>query len=465
MKKIASILVFAILSVTLSAQDISGAWKGVLSVGAMQLHIVFNVTKTDAGYSATMDSPDQGAYGIPVTTTSFENNVLKFEAPNLGIQYEGTLDLSQSISGNFRQSGQTFPLTLSRQKQEEKIQRPQEPVKPYPYLSEDIVFENKKDTIQLAGTLTLPKGAGVFPAVVLISGSGPQNRDEELMGHKPFLVWSDFLTRNGIAVLRFDDRGTAASKGNFKTATTPDFVSDVEAAVQYLKTRKEIDKKKIGLIGHSEGGIIAPMVAAGCKDVSYIVLLAGTGVPGNEILLLQQELIGRANGISEADLQKSQQINKGAFDIIIRTKDTEKRKVDLNNYLKKAFEQDTTLEIPQGITKDELISKQVSQLTSPWMVYFITHDPAPVLQKVKCAVLAVNGDKDLQVPAQVNLEAIKKALDKGGNKKVTTKIFPGLNHLFQECKTGSPSEYAGIEQTISPAVLNEVTQWIVKQTK
>ncbi len=465
MKKIASILVFAMLSVTLSAQDISGAWKGVLSVGAMQLHIVFNVTKTYAGYSATMDSPDQGAYGIPVTTTSFENNVLKFEAPNLGIQYEGTLDLSQSISGNFRQSGQTFPLTLSSQKQEEKIQRPQEPVKPYPYLSEDIVFENKKDTIQLAGTLTLPKGAGVFPAVVLISGSGPQNRDEELMGHKPFLVWSDFLTRNGIAVLRFDDRGTAASKGNFKTATTPDFVSDVEAAVQYLKTRKEIDKKKIGLIGHSEGGIIAPMVAAGCKDVSYIVLLAGTGVPGNEILLLQQELIGRANGISEADLQKSQQINKGAFDIIIRTKDTEKRKVDLNNYLKQAFEQDTTLEIPQGITKDELISKQVSQLTSPWMVYFITHDPAPVLQKVKCAVLAVNGDKDLQVPAQVNLEAIKKALDKGGNKKVTTKIFPGLNHLFQECKTGSPSEYAAIEQTISPAVLNEVTQWIVKQTK
>ena len=207
------------------------------------------------------------------------------------------------------------------------------------------------------------------------------------------------------------------------------------------------------------------MVAAGSKDISFIVLLAGTGVPGNEILLLQQELIGRANGMSETDLQKSKQLNKGAFDIIIQTTDSDKRKAELNNYLLQAFEQDTTLEIPQGMSKDELVSNQVSQLTSPWMVYFITHDPAPVLQKVKCAVLAVNGDKDLQVPAQVNLDAIKKALEKGGNKKVTTKVFPGLNHLFQECKTGSPSEYASIEQTISPAVLEEVTQWIGKQTK
>ena len=466
MKRFTAVLVLAILSLSLSGQDISGAWNGILSVGAMQLRIVFNITKTDAGYSATMDSPDQGAFGIPVATTSFQNKVLKIEAPNLGIQYEGTLDSSQSISGNFRQAGQSLPLTLSRQKQEKaKILRPQEPVNPYPYLSEDVFFENKKDTIQLAGTLTLPRGEGVFPAVVLISGSGPQNRDEELMGHKPFLVWSDFLTRHGIAVLRFDDRGTAASKGNFKTATTPDFASDVEAAVQYLKTRKEIDKKKIGLIGHSEGGIIAPMVAAGCKDISFIVMLAGTGVPGNEILLLQQELIGRANGISEADLLKSKQINKGAFDILINTPDAGKQKTALTAYIKQAFDQDTTFEVPQGMTRDEFINVQVSQLTSPWMVYFITHDPAPVLQKVKCPVLAVNGDKDLQVPAQVNLEAIKKALEKGRNKKVTTKIYPGLNHLFQECKTGSPSEYALIEQTISPVVLDEVTQWIAKQTK
>ncbi len=466
MKKLTSVAFFLVLAISLSGQDISGQWNGVLKVGAMQLRIVFNVTKTDAGYSSTMDSPDQGAYCIPVSTTTFENMVLKFEAPNLGIQYEGTLDKSNEISGNFRQSGQSFPLILSRQEHEkETVLRPQEPVKPYPYVVEDIVFENKKDTIQLAGTLTLPKQTGSFPAVVLISGSGPQNRDEELMGHKPFLVWADYLTRNGIAVLRFDDRGTAASKGNFKTAITPDFASDVEAAVQYLKTRKEIDKKKIGLIGHSEGGIIAPMVAAGSKDISFIVLLAGTGVPGNEILLLQQELIGRANGASEAELLKSKLMNKGAFDIIINTVDNSKRKADLSTYLNQVYEQDTTLEIPQGMTKDELISKQVSQLTSPWMVYFITHDPAPVLQKVKCAVLAVNGDKDLQVPAQVNLDAIKKALEKGGNKKVTTRVFPGLNHLFQECKTGSPSEYAGIEQTISPVVLEEVTQWIVKQTK
>jgi len=466
MKKITLVLAFLCVSVVSFGQDIAGQWNGILSVGAMKLRIVFNVTKTTSGYSATMDSPDQGAYGIPVATTTFVDNVLKIGAPELGIQYEGTLDQSNVISGQFKQAGQSFPLTLSREKKEKEIiVRPQEPAKPYPYVSEDVVFENKKDAIQLAGTLTYPKEPGRFPAVILISGSGPQNRDEELMGHKPFLVWADYLTRKGIAVLRFDDRGTAASKGNFKTAITPDFASDVEAAVQYLKTRTEIDMKKIGLIGHSEGGIIAPLVAAGTKDVKFIVLLAGTGIPGSEILLLQQELIGRANGVSEAELHKANLVNKGVFDIIAKSDDAGKLKTDLAAYIQQEYGRDTSLRIPEGITQAEFIDAQVSQLTSPWMVYFIKHDPAPVLQKVKCAVLAVNGDKDLQVPAQVNLVAIRAALEKGGNKNVTTKVFPGLNHLFQECKTGSPAEYAVIEQTISPAVLDEVSKWILKQIK
>jgi len=466
MKKITLVFVFLCVSVVLFGQDIAGQWNGILSVGAMQLRIVFNVTKTASGYSATMDSPDQGAYGIPVATTTFVDNVMKIGAPNLGIQYEGALDQSNVISGQFKQAGQSFPLTLSREKKEKEIiERPQEPAKPYPYISEDVVFGNKKDAIQLAGTLTYPKEPGSFPAVILISGSGPQNRDEELMGHKPFLIWADYLTRKGFAVLRFDDRGTAASKGNFKTATTPDFASDVEAAVQYLKTRSEIDKKKIGLIGHSEGGIIAPMVAAGTKDVKFIVLLAGTGIPGGEILLLQQELIGRANGVSEAELHKANLVNKGVFDIITKSDDAGKLKTDLAAYIQQEYGRDTSLRIPEGITQAEFIDAQVSQLTSPWMVYFIKHDPAPVLQKVNCAVLAVNGNKDLQVPAQVNLDAIGAALEKGGNKNVTTKVFPGLNHLFQECKTGSPAEYAVIEQTISPAVLDEVSKWILKQIK
>ena len=278
------------------------------------MRVVFNIVKTDKGYSSTMDSPDQGAKGIPVTFTNFENSVLKIEISNAKIEYTGTLDKENNFIGNFKQGGQSFPMNLSKEKVEkEKFVRPQEPTKPYPYYSEDVIFENKKDKITLAGTLTLPTKEGNYPVVVLITGSGPQNRDEELLGHKPFLVLADYLTKNGIAVLRFDDRGIGESQGDFKTATSLDFASDVESAVNYLQTRKEINKKKIGLIGHSEGGIIAPMVAAKSKDIDFIVLLAGTGIPGGELMLLQKELIERASGANEADIQKGQMTNKGSI--------------------------------------------------------------------------------------------------------------------------------------------------------
>jgi uncharacterized protein len=466
MKKIASILILVLTTLTMFGQDIVGQWNGKLEIRGTQLRIVFNISKTESGYSSTMDSPDQGATGIPVTTTSFENKVLKLGISTAGIQYEGTLDSANIFVGTFKQSGLSFPMNLSREKiEKEIIIRPQEPKKPYPYYSEDVVFENKKDAIQLAGTLTLPDKDGNYPAVILISGSGPQNRDEELMGHKPFLVLSDYLTKNGIAVLRFDDRGTFASKGNFKTATSLDFASDVDAAKSYLQSRKEINKKKIGLVGHSEGGIIAPIVAAESNDISFIVLLAGTGIPGGELLLLQQELIGRASGASESDIQKTVSINKGSFDIVTRSTNSETLKADLSSYYKQVLKSDTTTEKPAGMTEDELITKSVNQLTSPWMLYFIKHDPAVTLEKVKCPVLAINGAKDLQVPPKVNLDAIKTALQKGGNKNITTKELPGLNHLFQECKTGSPDEYSKIDQTFSPIALDEITKWILKQVK
>ena len=306
MKRIVTfIFIFGSIS-TIFSQDITGTWNGILKVQGMQLSLVFHINKTENGFSSTMDSPDQKAFGIPVTTTNFENSKLIIAMANPRIEYEGVLGADGNITGTFKQSGQSFPMNLSKEKEEKEIiKRPQEPKKPYSYYTEDVVFENKVENITLAGTLSLPTKEGFFPAVILISGSGAQNRDEELLGHKPFLVIADYLTKNGIAVLRFDDRGTASSKGNFKTATTLDFATDVEAALEFLKTRKEIDQKKIGLIGHSEGGIIAPMVANKSKNVSFIILLAGTGIPGDELLLLQQELIGRASGISDKDLQKS----------------------------------------------------------------------------------------------------------------------------------------------------------------
>jgi len=466
MKKLIIIIFTSLTTLLTYAQDITGQWNGVLKVQGIQLRVVFNINEVENVYSSTMDSPDQGAKGIPVTSTSFENAILKLVVANAGIEYEGVLGKDNIVVGNFKQAGQSFPMSLSKEIiEKEKIIRPQEPTKPYSYYSEDVTFENKKAGLVLAGTLTLPSKNGIFPVVVLISGSGPQNRDEELLGHKPFLILSDYLTKNGIAVLRFDDRGTALSKGDFKTATSVDFSTDVEAGVQYLKTRKEINKSKIGLIGHSEGGIIAPMVASRSNDISFIVLLAGTGIPGDQLLLLQQKLIGKALGISEDDLLKNEITNKKAFEIVTKSTNSEQLKSDLSNYIKQNLKENPNAEIPEGMSEEDFVQLQINQITSPWMQYFIKYDPAPTLEKVKCPVLAINGEKDLQVPPKENLEAIKKALEKGGNKNVTTKELPNLNHLFQECETGSPNEYAIIEQTFSPIALTEILNWIRKHVE
>jgi dienelactone hydrolase len=466
MKRYLFTLLIGLISLISFGQDITGQWNGALKVQGTQLRLVFNVTKTDNGFSSTMDSPDQGAKGIPTTVTSFENSILKITIENANIEYIGTLGNDNIIVGTFKQGGQSFPMNLSKEIiEKEKLVRPQEPTKPYSYYSEDITFENKKAGISLAGTLTLPKKEGVFPVVILISGSGPQNRDEELLGHKPFLVLSDYLTKNGIAVLRYDDRGTALSKGDFKSATSADFASDVESAIAYLKNRKEINKKKIGLIGHSEGGLIAPLVASNSKDVAFIVMLAGTGIQGDKLLLLQQKLIGKASGVSDEDLQKTELINRKAFDIVNKSTTLEQLKTDLTTFILKEMKDNPSAEKPQGITDEEFVKMQVNQIANPWMQYFIKYNPALALSKVKCPVLALNGEKDLQVPAKENLEAIKKALDKGGNKKVTIKEIPNLNHLFQECKTGSPAEYATIEQTFSPKALTEILTWLQEQTK
>lgn len=465
MRIIAIIVWSCLVTLPVFGQDITGSWNGLLKVQGMQLRLVFNITQTDTGLSATMDSPDQGAKGIPVTSVSYENATLKVGIASAKIEYEGVMGQDNMIVGNFKQAGQSFPLNLSKEiVEKETISRPQEPVKPYPYYEEEITFKNEKAGNTLAGTLTLPEKEGVYPAVILITGSGPQNRDEELLGHKPFLVLSDYLTRNGIAVLRFDDRGIGASTGDFKTATSADFATDVEAGVEYLLQRKEIDKKKIGLIGHSEGGIIAPMVAVKSKGVSFIVLMAGTGIQGDQLLLLQATLIGRAAGVSEEDLEKTRAINRGTYDLVIQSKSTEQLNKDLTAYMTAYIEQvlkdDPEQKLPEGTTIEQVVKVQVDGLISPWMQYFIKYDPSIILEKVKCPVLAINGEKDLQVPPKENLEAIKTALAKGGNKKVTAKELPGLNHLFQECTTGSPDEYATIEQTISPVALTTIVEWI-----
>jgi len=446
MKKVTALMITLLVAATAIGQDITGSWYGALKASGTQLRIVFNISKTDNGYRSTMDSPDQGAYGIEANTTTFDQSKLKIEVAKIGLVYTGELK-DTVFTGTLMQGGMTINMVLSKTKIEKVVTvRPQEPKKPYPYRSEEVKFRNETAGIELAGTLTMPTNGAHFPVVVLISGSGPQNRDEELMGHKPFLILSDYLTRNGIAVLRFDDRGTAQSTGNFQTATSDDFATDVEAAIAYLKTRNELNNNQIGLIGHSEGGIIAPLVAAKLKkDVHFIVLMAGTGVPGSQVLLKQQELIARASGLAEAQIEQNRAANAKVFDIITRSENVEKMRADL-----------------AGLIPNQ---SQLDQITSPWMVHFIQYDPVTALRKVSCPVLALNGSLDLQVAPKENLEAIQEALTKSGNKQVTIHEFPGLNHLFQECSTGSPDEYGKIEQTISPKVLDTIAQWILSQTK
>jgi len=451
--KAVALFLAIILSGTFSqAQDITGQWNGLLSVQGMNLRLVFHIKKSGEGYTSTMDSPDQNATGLPVATTTFDGSKISLAAPQLALLYEGEFK-TDSITGTFKQGPLSVSMTLKR------VQRPQEPKPPYLYRSEEVTFENKAAGIVLAGTLTMPATGSNFTTVILITGSGAQNRDEELMGHKPFLVIADYLTRRGIAVLRYDDRGTAQSTGNFATSTTADFAADAESAIAYLKTRKEINKKKIGLIGHSEGGVIAPMIAARSNDVGFMVMLAGSGLRGDALLLLQQELIYRVSSIPETQMEGILKNNAKVMDKVTGASGMVSLQeiIDFMTTLRAEF----AGVVPGGISVDDYIKQYAIRMSSPWMQYFLRHDPAPALEKVKCPVLAVNGSKDLQVPPKANLSAISNALKKGGNNRVTTKEYPNLNHLFQECITGSPAEYAIIEQTFSPDVLKDLVEWIL----
>ena len=454
-------LIFITLLIPSFAQEIIGSWHGSLKVQGIELRLVFNIKKSADGYQSTMDSPDQGAKDLPVSSTAFEGDKLTISMPNMGIEYKATLVKSTELEGTFKQGGQSFPMNMSKKEAEEAIiNKSQEPVPPFSYYSEEVTFTNTIDNVTLSGTLTLPKKKGNFPVVVLISGSGPQNRDSELLGHKPFLVISDYLTKNGIGVLRFDDRGTAKSTGDFSSATSFDFSKDVEAAVNYLLTRKEVNKEQIGLIGHSEGGLIAPMVAARNKSISYLVLLAAPGQNGEELLLTQQELIGKASGISDEELVKSKAINQKIFELIKQASDHEKLKSYIQLILEEGLKNTAESELPKGMKKSEYISLQIAQLTSPWTIFFIKSNPSENLAKVTCPVLALNGEKDLQVAPTENIEDIQKAIKAGSNSELTTKIYPDLNHLFQHATTGSPSEYAAIEETFSEEVMKDVLEWI-----
>lgn len=450
MKNLILLLISMLNIPTSNAQGITGQWNAVVNIQEIQRGKMFDARQAKIDCSAMIHGQDQGPTHFPAANITFSDPKTTSKSSNSTGQHQGKFrgDLLAGIS---KKVGQGIP------------KRPQDPTPPYPYTSEEVTFENLNANVTLSGTLTYPKDGADFPVVILISGSGPQNRDGELFGHKPFLLISDYLTKNGIAVLRYDDRGFGESTGDFPSATSADFATDVESAIAYLKTRKEISKNNIGLVGHSEGGLIAPMVASKSKDVSFIVLLAGPGLPGYDIILRQTELIKRADGIDESTLQTELAFIKDILDGITNRNDSNEAEPTLKDSIQKQMTPQSG-QLSEEMNTVDMI-KYLVTYTTPWVHFFSNYDPSTSLANVRCPVLAINGEKDLQVPPKENLTAIENALIKGGNKNVTIKEFTSLNHLFQEAQTGSPAEYSSIEQTFSPAALEEIRKWIKKQLK
>lgn len=445
---------------------LEGSWLGSISVNSINLRVIFKFKVSGDTVKVTLDSPDQGAKNIPLKGGWMKKDSVFIDAAALRGFYKGVMQPGDSlIEGTWMQAGSSMPLTLHHLQAEFKMNRPQEPKGPYPYTAEDLTFLNAKANIELAGTLTIPQGKGPFPAVVMVTGSGRQNRDEELMGHKPFLVIADYLTRHGIAVLRYDDRGSFRSQGNFAEATSFDFADDAEAAFNYLRKRKEINPEEIGIIGHSEGGLIAPIIASRNPQVAFIVMLAGPGVPGDQIILEQIRLIDQAAGVSKERIDNSLKAEEEVFRILKQIPNQEKAAELMTEVLEKNIDEDNSFTPEEKAQAKSSIPREIKQVNTPWFRTFIQTDPRDYLSKVKCPVLALNGAKDLQVPPDLDLTEIGKALKKAGNKHFEVKKMPDLNHLFQHCTTGSPREYGQIEETFSPEVLGIISDWILKTVK
>jgi pimeloyl-ACP methyl ester carboxylesterase len=445
-------------------KELEGLWQGKIDVGGASLRLVLKVEKTKGGtLKASFVSPDQSPMPIPMSSIELKDGELKFACKLIGAKFSGKANKEKTeYAGDFEQAGMKFPLTLKKVDKLSEVRRPQTPKPPFPYNEEKVTYENEAAGVTLAGTLTTPEGPGPVPAVLLITGSGTQDRDETIFGHKPFLVLADALTRRGIAVLRVDDRGIGGSSGDPATATSEDYAGDVLAGVAFLKGRKEIDPKKIGLLGHSEGGVIAPMVAVRSPDVAFIILMAGTGVPGDDLIVKQLALIMKTSGMEDKTIEKQVAHLRKLVQLAKSESDPSVRRDKLSALVK---------EILAGLPDEERKAGEGSPMTnviiglvgSPWGHFFLNYDPRTALRKVRCPVLAINGEKDVQVPAKENLREIAKALHEGGNTRVTTLEFRGLNHLFQTCKTGSGLEYGTIEETIAPEVLKAIGDWVVEQ--
>jgi pimeloyl-ACP methyl ester carboxylesterase len=443
-------------------------WLGTLNAGGAKLRILIHLGKgADGKPLASLDSLDQGQKGLPLDVVTWDEESVKLEGKALGVVYEGKLDeTGKELKGEWKQGGATLPLDLQQVDSEPQANRPQTPKRPFPYNEIEVAYENTAAGVKIAGTLTVPRTAGPHPAVLLITGSGAQDRDETIFNHKPFLVLADYLTRREIAVLRVDDRGVGGSTTAATEATTADLAEDVRSGIEFLKSRPEIDAAHIGLIGHSEGGTIAPLVASQSADVAFIVMLAGSAVTGEEVLYQQGAALLKAAGASDKVLAAQRELQSRMFTVVKATPDVqeavEKMKASIAEFIDSLDD-----ETRNGLGGDvkATVAAQAPRVAGNWFRFLLTYDPRSSLEKTRCPVLALNGQRDLQVLPQENLAIIREALTAGGNADFEIHELPRLNHLFQTSTTGQVAEYGQIEETFAPSALEVIGNWIVRHTE
>jgi pimeloyl-ACP methyl ester carboxylesterase len=461
MKKYLLILFVALSTLSVSAQQMQGTWAGLMKIPGGQINIIFNIGQQDGNYQVAMDIPTQNVKGMKANSVALEEKKIAVHFEMIKSVYAGEFSNDSTITGEWQQNGFKFPLVFSKNRAGNTgPARPQTPEQPFPYTEKKVRFENEKAEVTLGGTLTIPHGKGPFPAVVLVSGSGPQNRDSELFGHKPFAVIADHLSRNGIAVLRYDERGVGTSTGEFANATTSDFAEDATVALEYLRKEPKILHNKVGLVGHSEGGLVGPVIAAGTSRPDFLILLAAPAMEIDALMLEQIRLTSEASGASPEMLKLFNDTNSKVNALLKSGPLTDTTTKKIEDVFARHLSQ-----LTKGAMSEDEIRKQakqsMKQTTTPWFVAFINHKPKEYLAKITGPVLALNGSKDLQVPAKQNLAEIREIL--GNNKRVqlTVQELPGLNHLFQTANTGNVSEYGQIEETFSPVALKIISDWIL----
>jgi pimeloyl-ACP methyl ester carboxylesterase len=452
-----------------TAVDLTGSWLATLGVPPMSIRLILNFERgADGEWTGTVDSPDQGGIGIPITSVTVTGRHVAVRLDVIGLDIAGDVsEDGQTLTGAIGQAGANVPVVFEKQPGPVDYRRPQDPVAPFPYDSVEVTFPSEDPGVTLAGTLISPRGAGPFTTVVLLTGSGQQNRNEELANHRPFLVLADALARANLAVLRFDDRGIGGSSGDFAAATSLNFAADARGAVDYLRSQTQVPVGSIGLVGHSEGGIVGPLAADGNAEVRFLVLLAGPGVDGETTILSQSRAIAAAQGATPAELDADEAQQRAVY-ACYRTPGAveadagtdagaladagEVSEADLDTCLRR--------ELAAAGLSDADMAPLLAELESPWRRFFVTYDPVPVLQRSQVPVLALNGSLDLQVLADVNLPPIRAALEEAGNPSSLVTELPGLNHLFQHATTGAPDEYGTITETMSPDVPAQIIEWI-----